>query len=272
MGIHEHHARNGKRLFLLSSFIFFVAIIAFILDYIRTPYFHWSKDTMTFISMIVMALLFMIYSFVERGRAKKIGATIHIEGAVLMLEQQRFVIRGETSLLTTVTYFSMDGNTMGVLREEYETEIQKVWKIFVSFFLKSLNEKRFVMYNELEEAMLIVRQRAGMHLSYTFHDLAGDKICELKQTWNLKKLEWLLRSEHDDEIGGITGDLHANIQKGNWRDGSYIEVKEDAIPVEAIEYFSASGGSLVNLSIAEHAKYERALYYAVAAILTLKNR
>ncbi|MGG2067306.1 sugar ABC transporter ATP-binding protein [Bacillus sp. S14(2024)] len=272
MGIHEHHARNGKRLFLLSSFIFFAAIIAFILDYIRTPYFQWNKNTMTFVSMIITAFFFMIYSFIEKGRAKKIGTTICIEETLPMLEQQRFVIRRETSLVTSITYFSMDGNTMGGLREEYETEMQKVWKIFVSFFLKSLHEKRFVLYNELGEEMLIVRQRAGMHLSYTFHDLAGDKICELKQTWNLKKLEWLLRSEHDEQIGEVTGDLHANIQKGRWKDGSYIEVKEDAIPVEAIEYFSASGGSLVNLSIAEYAKYEKALYYAVAAILTLKNR
>ncbi|MFD0768405.1 sugar ABC transporter ATP-binding protein [Bacillus sp. CGMCC 1.60114] len=272
MGIHEHHARNGRRLFIVSIFIFVVAVIAFILDYIRTPHFQWNKDTMTFVSMIIMAFFFMIYSFVERERAKKIGTSIRIEGKSPLMHQQRFVVRREVSLINTVTYFSMDGNTMGALREEYETELQKVWKIFMSFFLKSLSEKRFVLYNELGERMLIVRQRAGMHFSYTFHDLAGDKICELKQTWNFKKLEWLLRSEHDEEIGEITGDLHANIQKGRWKDGSYIEVKEDAIPVEAIEYFSASGGSLINLSIVEHAKYEKALYYAVAAILTLKNR
>ena len=131
--------------------------------------------------------------------------------------------------------------------------------------------KRFVLYDELGEAMLIVKQKAGMSFSYTFHDLAGNKIAGLKQILNLKKLKWLLLSEHDEEIGEITGDLYANIQKGQWNDGSSIEVKEDAIPVEAIEYFSASDGSLVNLSIVEHAKYEKALYYAVAAILTLKN-
>ncbi|SFJ40969.1 MULTISPECIES: sugar ABC transporter ATP-binding protein [unclassified Bacillus (in: firmicutes)] len=271
MGIHEHHARNGKRLFLFSIFIFLIAIIAFILDYVRTPHFQWNKDTMTFISMIIMAFLFMIYSFVERERAKKIGTTICIEGAASLLHQHRFVVRREVSLVITVTYFSMDGNTMGILREEYETKLQKLWKISISFILKSLNEKRFVLYNELGEEMLIVKQRAGIPLSYTFHDLAGNKICELEQTLSLKKLKWLLLTEHDEEIGEINGDLYANIQKGQWKDGSYIEVKEDAIPVEAIEYFSASGGSLVNLSIVETAKYEKALYYAVAAILTLKN-
>ncbi|MGG0186894.1 sugar ABC transporter ATP-binding protein [Bacillus rhizoplanae] len=269
MGIHDHHERNGKRLFILSLFIFFVAIIAFILDFIRTPHLQWNKGTMTFISMIIMAFLFMIYSFVERKRAKRIGTMICNKGTSPLLHQHRFVVRREMSLATIVTYFSMDGNTIGVLREEYETEMQKIWKIFISFFLKSLNEKRFILYNELGEEMLIVRKRA--YYSYTFHDLAGDKICELKQTLSLKKLEWLLRSEHDEEIGEITGDLYANIQKGHWKDGSFIEVKEDAIPVEAIEYFSASGGSLVNLSIAEHAKHEKALYYAVAAIVALKN-
>ncbi|WP_242220656.1 sugar ABC transporter ATP-binding protein [Bacillus cereus group sp. BfR-BA-01380] len=271
MGIHEHHARNGKRLFFVSIFIFLVAIIAFILDYVRTPHFQWNKGTTSFISMIITAFLFMIYSFVERERAKKIGTTIHIEGTSSLLHQHRFVVRREVSFVTTVTYFSMDGNTMGILREEYETKLQKVWKIFVSLLLKSLNEKRFVLYNELGEELLIVRQRVVIPLSYTFHDLAGNKICELKQTLSLKKLKWILLSEHDGEIGEITGDLYANIQKGQWEDGSNIEVKEDAIPVEAIKYFSASGGSLVNLSVVEHAKYEKALYYAVAAILTLKN-
>ncbi|ENQ3107654.1 hypothetical protein SAMN04488168_11623 [Bacillus sp. 491mf] len=271
MGIHEHHARNGKRFFLFSIFIFLLAIIAFILEYVRTPHFQWNKDTMPFVSMIVTACLFMIYSFVERGRAKKIGATIRIEGAASMLQHQRFVVRREVSYVTTVTYFSMDGNTMGILREEYETKLQRLWKIFVSFFLSALIEKRFVLYNELGEAMLIVKQKAGMSFSYTFYDLAGNKIAGLKQMLSLKKLKWFLLSEHDEEIGEITGDLYANIQKGQWNDGSAIEVKEDAIPVEAIEYFSASGGSLVNLSVVEHAKYEKALYYAVAAILTLKN-
>lgn len=271
MGIHEHHARNGKRLFLVAIFIFLIAIIAFILDYVRTPHFQWNKDTMPFISMIITACLLMIYSFVEREMAKKIGTTIRIEGPASLLHHHRFVVRREASFVTTVTYFSMDGNTMAILKEEYETNLQRLWKIFISFFLNALIEKRFVLYNELGEAMLIVKQKAGMSFSYTLYDLAGNKIGGLKQILSLKKLKWLLLSEHDEEIGEITGDLYANIQKGQWNDGSSIEVKEDAIPVEAIECFSASGGSLVNLSVVEHAEYEKALYYAVAAILTLKN-
>ncbi|MCM3737494.1 sugar ABC transporter ATP-binding protein [Bacillus cytotoxicus] len=271
MGIHEHHARNGKRLFLISIFIFSLAIIAFILDYVRTPHFRWDKNTMTFISTIITAFLLMVYSFVEKVRAKKISTTIRIAGTSSLLHQHRFVVRREVSFVTTVTYFSMDGNTMGILKEEYETILQKLWKVFVSFFLTALIKKRFVLYNELGEAMLIVKQKAGMSFFYTFHDLTGNKIGGLKQTLSLKRLKWLLLSEHDEEVGEITGDLYANIQKGQWDDGSSVEVKEDAIPVEAIEYFSASGGSLVNLSVVEHAKYEKALYYAVAALLTLKN-
>ncbi|WP_020061185.1 hypothetical protein [Bacillus sp. 123MFChir2] len=271
MGIHEHHARNGKRLFLLSIFIFSLAIIAFIFEYVRTPRFQWNKDTMTFISIIITAFIFMIYSFVERERAKKIGTTIRIEGKSMLLHHHRFVVRREVAFVTTVTYFSMDGNTMGILKEEYETNLQKLWKIFVSFFLSALIEKRFVLYNELGEAMLIIKQKAGMSYFYTFHDLAGNKIGGLKQILSLKKLKWLLLSEHDEEVGEINGDLYANIQKGKWNDGSSIEVKEDAIPIEAIEYFSASGGSLVNLSVVEKPMYEKALYYAAAAVLTLKN-
>ncbi len=38
-----------------------------------------------------------------------------------------------------------------------------------------------------------------------------------------------------------------------------------------VVFFYVSGGSLVTVSIAEHAELQAAVYYAVAAIITLKN-
>ncbi len=48
-------------------------------------------------------------------------------------------------------------------------------------------------------------------------------------------------------------------------------MKEDGIPLEAVKYFSASGGSLVTASISEQAELPRAVYYSTAAIVTIKN-
>lgn len=50
-----------------------------------------------------------------------------------------------------------------------------------------------------------------------------------------------------------------------------IDVKEDGIPLEVVQYFSASGGSLVSISVSEHADFEKAVYYAVTTIITFKN-
>lgn len=48
-------------------------------------------------------------------------------------------------------------------------------------------------------------------------------------------------------------------------------MKEDGIPLEAVKYFSASGGSLVTASISEQAALPRAVYYSVSAIVIIKN-
>lgn len=73
------------------------------------------------------------------------------------------------------------------------------------------------------------------------------------------------------ECGKVTGDLSATMQKIDWRDGTHIDVKEDGIPLEAVKYFSASGGSLVTAYISEQAALPRAVYYSVSAIVTIKN-
>ncbi len=73
------------------------------------------------------------------------------------------------------------------------------------------------------------------------------------------------------EFGKVTGDLSATMRQIDWRDGTHIDVKEDGIPLEAVKYFSASGGSLVTASISEQAELPRAVYYSTVAIVTIKN-
>lgn len=75
----------------------------------------------------------------------------------------------------------------------------------------------------------------------------------------------------DKEFGKVTGDFSATMQKIEWGDGTHIDVKEDGIPLEAVKYFSASGGSLVTASISERTELPRAVYYSVSAIVTIKN-
>lgn len=132
-------------------------------------------------------------------------------------------------------------------------------------------EQEFYLFNELGEELLIIKKKRGVRNSYTFYSVMGEEIGEFNQLLSLTKQEWIFLSNEGKEIGKVTGDLSATLQKGKWQDGSYIDVKEDGIPLEAVQYFTASGGSLFTVSVAEHRELQLAVYYAVAAIITLKS-
>ncbi|PEE42444.1 sugar ABC transporter ATP-binding protein [Bacillus pseudomycoides] len=271
MSIYKHHARNARRTLFVAIIVWVIIAIGFVVEYRKGTVFSSEKDTLKSISIMLSACILLIYGLIERSRAKGIEQVIQDKEISLLLEQRRFVIRRETGIFKTVTYFGLDGNTIGVLKERYNSQIQKIWKCILSFFFKGMHEQQFYLCNELGEELLIVKKKRGIRNSYSFHSIKGEKIGELNQLLSLTKWEWCFLSVDGQEVGKITGDLSATMQKGKWQDGTYIDVKEDGIPLEAVQYFSASGGSLVSISVSEHADFEKAVYYAVTTIITFKN-
>ncbi|HEK9102972.1 sugar ABC transporter ATP-binding protein [Bacillus pfraonensis] len=271
MSIHKHHARNARRTLYLAIIVWIIIMIGFVVEYQSGTLFSSEKENLKVISVVLPACMFLIYSLIERSRAKKIERIIQDKESSLLLDQRRFVVRRETNFFTTITYFGLDGNTMGMLKEKYDSQIQTIWKSILSFFFKGMYEQQFYLFNELGEELLVIKKKRGVRNSYTFYSLMGEKIGEINQLLSLTRWEWCFLSVEGKEIGKVTGDLSATLQQGKWQDGTYIDVKEDGIPLEAVQYFSASGGSLITVSVAEHAELESAIYYAVAAIITLKN-
>lgn len=96
----------------------------------------------------------------------------------------------------------------------------------------------------------------GVRNFYIFYSVNGKKIGELKQVLSLTKWEWIFLEMNGKEIGKVTGDFSATMQKIDWQDGTHIDVKEDGIPLEAAKYFSASGGSLLQLLYPDKQNYQ----------------
>ncbi|CAM4336785.1 hypothetical protein [Bacillus manliponensis] len=271
IGIDKHHARNAKGSFFIFMIILLIGMSMVLYEYSQTSSYKWREDYISILNIFMLAVMFLIVSIIERSRAKKMEQIQTKVKLHELLDQRRFVVRKEMGMLTQITYFAMDGNVMGMLKERYGSPVQKLWKMLVSFFIKGWNSQQFVLYDGGQNELLNIKKQAGLNLCYKFYNENEEYIGCFKQTWEIKKIEWLSLSSINEEIGRITGDLSANIQTGKWRDGSYIDVKEDAIPLDAVEYFSASGGSLVNLVVMEECKEKRAMYYAIAAILTFQK-
>ncbi|MEN1938172.1 sugar ABC transporter ATP-binding protein [Paenibacillus sp. 102] len=271
MSIHKHHARNARRTLLLAIIVWIIIVIGCVVEYQNGTLLSSEKGILELISIMLPACILLIYSLVEKSRAKRIEKIVQGKEISLLLEQRRFVVRRETNFFTAVTYFGLEGNTMGMLKEKYDSKIQTIWKSILSFFFKGMNEQQFYLLNELGEELLVIKKKRGVRNSYTFYSIMGERIGEFNQLLSLTKWEWSFLSSEGKEIGKVTGDLSGTLQKGKWQDGTYIDVKEDGIPLEAVQYFSASGGSLVTVSVAKHTELQRAVYYAVAAIITLKN-
>ncbi|KEK22286.1 hypothetical protein [Bacillus gaemokensis] len=271
MSIHKHHVCNAKRTLFLAIIVLIIVTIGFAVEYRKGTVFSSEKDILKLISIMLPACILLIYSLVERSRAKWMEQITQDREISVLLEQRRFVVRREIGLFKTVTYFGLDGNTMGALKENYDSHIQKIWKGILSFLFKGMHEQQLYLYNELGEELLAVKKKWGRRKAYLFYDAMGEKIGELNQLLSFTKWEWHFVLVNGQEIGKVTGDLSATMQKGNWQDGTYIDVKEDGIPLEAVQYFSASGGSLVTISVSENAELQKAVYYTVAAIITFKN-
>ncbi|MFJ8529210.1 sugar ABC transporter ATP-binding protein [Bacillus sp. NPDC094106] len=271
MSIQKHHARNARRILFVAIIVWVIIAIGFVVEYWKGTLFSLEKDNLKLISVVLPACMLLIYSLIERSRAKGIERITQDKGISLLLEQRRFVVRKEAGIFKTITYFGLDGNTIGTIKERYDSQIQKIWKCILSFLVNGIYEQQFYLCNEFEEELLVVKKKRGVRNSYSFYNVTGEKIGELNQLLSFTKWQWCFLSANGEEIERITGDLSATLQKGNWRDGTYIDVKEDGIPLEAVQYFSASGGSLVTVSVAEQAELQPKVYYAVAAIIAFKN-
>ncbi len=271
MSIHKHHARNAKRIFFASVIVWIIVAIVLVMEYKKGMLFTSEKENLKLISVVLPAFGLLIYSFMEKRRSKMLKQeNNHIETSELF-EQKKFVVRKEVGVFQVITYFGLDGSAVGFLKEEYDLVIQRVWQAVLSFLFKGLHKQQFYLYNHSGERLLRVQKEKGLRNFYTFSNIDGKKIGELKQVLSLTKWEWIFLGVDGKEFGKVTGDLSATMQKIDWRDGTHIDVKEDGIPLEAVKYFSASGGSLVTASISEQAELPRAVYYSAAAIVTIKN-
>ncbi|PEY22541.1 sugar ABC transporter ATP-binding protein [Bacillus anthracis] len=271
MSIHKHHERNAKRIFLVSVIVWIIVVIGLVMEYKKGMLFTSEKENLKLIGIVLPAFGLLIYSFIEKRRSKMLKQEHYNIETSELLEQQKFVVRKEVGVFQVITYFGLDGNTVGFLREEYNSVIQRVWQAVLSFLFQGLRKQQFYLYNYSGERLLRVQKKMAGRNFYIFYDVDGKKIGELKQVLSLTKWEWIFLGVDGKEFGKVTGDLSATMQKIDWRDGTHIDVKEDGIPLEAVKYFSASGGSLVTASISEQAALPRAVYYSVSAIVTIKN-
>ncbi|MGN5652822.1 sugar ABC transporter ATP-binding protein [Bacillus sp. Brlt_9] len=271
MSIHKHHARNAKRIFFVSIIVWIIVVIALLMEYKKGTLFTSQQEILKLISVIIPAFGLLIYSFMEKRRAKMLKQENYNIETSELFEQQKFVVRKEVGVFQVITYFGLDGSAVGFLKEEYDFVIQRVWQAILSFLFKGLHKQQFYLYSHSGERLLRVQKEMGVRNFYIFSDVDGKKTGQLKQVLSLTKWEWIFLGVDGKEFGKVTGDLSATMQKIDWRDGTHIDVKEDGIPLEAVKYFSASGGSLVTAFISEQAELPRAVYYSVAAIITIKN-
>lgn len=271
MSIYKHHARNAKRIFFVSIIVWVIVTIVLVMEYKKGMLFTSEKENLKLIGVVLPAFGLLIYSFMEKRRSKMLKQENNNIETSELFEQQKFVVRKEIGVFQVITYFGLDGNTVGFFREEYDFMMQRVWQAVLSFLFKGIHKQQFYLYSYSGERLLRVQKKMGVRNFYIFSDVDGKKIGELKQVLSLTKWEWIFFGVDSKEIGKVTGDLSATMQKIDWRDGTHIDVKVDGIPLEAVKYFSASGGSLVTASISEQAELPRAVYYSAAAIITIKN-
>ncbi|MCH4570473.1 sugar ABC transporter ATP-binding protein [Bacillus sp. ES1-5] len=271
MSIHKHHARNAKRIFFVSIIVWIIVAIALLMEYKKGTLFTSEKENLKLIGVVLPAFGLLIYSFMEKRRSKILKQENYNIETSELFEQQKFVVRKEVGVFQAITYFGLDGNTVGFLKEEYDFVIQRVWQAVLSFLFRGLHKQQLYLYNHSGERLLRVQKKMGVRNVYIFSNVDGKKIGELTQILSLTKWEWIFLGVDGKEFGKVTGDLSATMQKIDWRDGTHIDVKEDGIPLEAVKYFSASGGSLVTAFISEQAELPRAVYYSISAIITIKN-
>lgn len=271
MSIHKHHARNAKRIFFVSVIVWIIVAIGLVMEYKKGMLFTSEKENIKLIGVLLPAFGLLIYSFIEKRRSKMLKQENYNIETSELFEQQKFVVRKEVGIFQVITYFGLDGSAVGFLKEEYDFVMQRVWQAVLSFLFNGLHKQQFYLCNHSGERLLRVQKKMGVRNFYIFYSINGKKIGELKQVLSLTKWEWIFLGVDGTEFGKVTGDLSATMQKIDWRDGTHIDVKEDGIPLEAVKYFSASGGSLVTASISEQAELPRAVYYSISAIITIKN-
>lgn len=195
MSIHKHHARNAKRIFFVSVIAWIIVAIGLVMEYKKGMLFTSEKENLKLIGVVLPAFGLLIYSFIEKRRSKMLKQEIYNREISDLFEQQKFVVRKEVGVFQVITYFGLDGNTVGFLKEEYDFVIQRVWQAVLSFLVKGLHKQQFYLYNHSGERLLHVQKKTGVSNFYIFSNVDGKKIGELKQVLSLTRWEWIVRQE-----------------------------------------------------------------------------
>lgn len=191
MSIHKHHARNAKRIFFVSVIVWIIVAIVLVMEYKKGMLFTSEKENLKLIGVVIPAFGLLIYSFMEKRRAKMLKQENYNMETSELFDQQKFVVRKEVGVFQVITYFGLDGNTVGFLKEEYDFVIQRIWQAVLSFLFKGLHKQQFYLYNHSGERLLRVQKKMGVRNFYIFSNVDGKKIGELKQVLSLTKWEWI---------------------------------------------------------------------------------
>lgn len=138
------------------------------MEYKKGMLFTSEKENLKLIGAVLPAFGLLIYSFIEKRRSKMLKQEYYNIETSELLEQQKFVVRKEVGVFQVITYFGLDGNTVGFLKEEYDFVIQSVWQAVLSFLCKGLHKQQFYLYNHSGERLLRVQKKVGVRNFYIF--------------------------------------------------------------------------------------------------------
>lgn len=114
------------------------------MEYKKGMLFTSEKDNLQLIGILLPAIGLLIYSFIEKRRSKILKQENYNIETSELLEQQKFVVRKEVGIFQVITYFGLEGNTVGFLKEEYDFVIQSVWQAVLSFLLRDYISNNFI--------------------------------------------------------------------------------------------------------------------------------
>ena len=118
-----------------------------------------EKENLKLIGVVLPAFGLLIYSFIEKRRSKMLKQEHYNIETSELLEQQKFVVRKEAGVFQVITYFGLDGNTVGFLKEEYDFVIQSIWQAVLSFLLRDYISNNFIYIITQEKDYCVFKRR-----------------------------------------------------------------------------------------------------------------
>ena len=70
MSIHKHHARNAKRTLFIAIIVWIIVVIGLLWNIKKEQYSLQNKEILKLIGILLPAFGLLIYSFIEKRRAK----------------------------------------------------------------------------------------------------------------------------------------------------------------------------------------------------------